>query len=409
MPEQQKQEHCPLQENLTDLKGIVRDHLENGAGADSIGVIDDQSGHWIVERVSDGYALHRAVNDIKKVYLEVTTRCNLSCENCVRNAWDEPLRDMSPETFDRIMENLRALPELREVYFGGYGEPLLHPNIEEMVEQIKSLGVRVTLTTNGTMLTKEKVEALMNSHLDRLFVSIDSPRADLFSEIRGGADLDLVVENLKRVKTMRDERGSRLPTVGLEFVMTRKNLDDIHKLPDLAREVGASIVLLTHLLPHSEEMVDLIAYGTEEVEMPKSVGWAVVANFYVMWGILSTPRGRWGAYKRCHFVNDKGVVIGWDGGVSPCYALMHSYPCYIFGDKKQISRYVIGNLNDRSLTDIWTSREYTLFRSTVGDFKLPSCVDCGLNCDLRQQNADCWANEPSCADCLWVQDIIRCP
>jgi hypothetical protein len=44
-------------------------------------------------------------------------------------------------------------------------------------------------------------------------------------------------------------------------------------------------------------------------------------------------------------------------------------------------------------------------------FHFPSCPDCGLreSYDIRERNEGCWRRNPSCADCLWVQDIIRCP
>ena len=402
-------QHHSDQDDLDVLGKIAQLQLGSDISGDTMEYDGALSGEWIVERVSDGYALHRSAIDIKKVFIEVTSRCNLSCENCVRNAWDELLGDMTPEVFDRIIEDLSALPDLREVYIGGYGEPLLHPRFGEILNRIKSLGVRVTLSTNGTLITEEKARALIDAGLDRLYISMDSPDADLFREIRGGSDLDLIMDNLRRVRNMRDERSSRFPTIGLEFVITDKNYDEVKKLPALAREVGASIVLLTHLLPHNEEMSDRIAYGREAIDLPKPEAWSVLAGDFVMWGMMSTPRSRWGADRRCRFVRDKGLVIGWDGGVSPCYALLHSYPSYILGDRKKVSRYVLGNVRDSSLADIWKSREYVLFRSNVTDFRFPSCVDCGLNCDLREQNEDCYANEHSCADCLWAQDFIRCP
>jgi hypothetical protein len=52
---------------------------------------------------------------------------------------------MSRETFDGIIEGLRAFPDLREIYFSGFGEPLTPPHITEMVRRAKSLGVRVTV------------------------------------------------------------------------------------------------------------------------------------------------------------------------------------------------------------------------------------------------------------------------
>jgi tungsten cofactor oxidoreducase radical SAM maturase len=396
--------------NMPGTKQTIVKNSSSNAEDPLLGTLNSgPSDRWIVEPTSDGYALHRIEKDVRGVYIEVTTRCNLKCSNCVRNVWDEPLADMEPETFERIMESLRELPDLREVHFGGFGEPLLHPDLPEMVKRVKALGVRVSLITNGTLLDEEKITALLNSKLDRLFVSMDSTQPDLFSEIRGGADLNLVLENLKRVRAWRDRKGSRMPTIGLELVVTDKNFNDIKKLPSLAREVGASIILLTHLLPHTEESASRIAYGENSTEIPQPEGWAVMAGDYVMWGTQSAPRSNWGAYRRCRFINDKRLVIGWDGGVSPCYALLHSYPYFIFGDRKQVTRYVLGNVNDGSLAGIWNSREYVLFRATVADFRFPSCVDCGANCDFRQKNEDCWANAPSCADCLWAQDIIRCP
>ena len=106
------------------------------------------------------------------------------------------------------------------------------------------------------------------------------------------------------------------------------------------------------------------------------------------------------------------MAIGWDGGVSPCYALSHNYHYHaIDGCRKQVQRYVLGNVNQTPLDEIWMTEEYMRFRAEVGVFHFPSCPDCDLRdtCDLRKDNEGCWGLNPSCADCLWAQDIIRCP
>jgi MoaA/NifB/PqqE/SkfB family radical SAM enzyme len=87
---------------------------------------------------------------------------------------------------------------------------------------------------------------------------------------------------------------------------------------------------------------------------------------------------------------------------------MHSYSYYIFGRRKDVKRYALGNVNEKSLLDIWTSEEYVIFRAKVNDFRFPSCVDCGIACSFAEENIDCWGNDPSCADCLWAQDILLC-
>jgi sulfatase maturation enzyme AslB (radical SAM superfamily) len=111
--------------------------------------------------------------DVRKVYLEVTTRCNLACRTCVRNVWGEPLADMTDATFGRVLEGMRELPDLREVLFGGYGEPFAHPRFLDYLAAVKGLGVRVTVSTNGTLLDEERARALVDIGADVLSVSVD--------------------------------------------------------------------------------------------------------------------------------------------------------------------------------------------------------------------------------------------
>ena len=76
-----------------------------------------------------------------------------------------------------------------------------------------------------------------------------------------------------------------------------------------------------------------------------------------------------------------------------------------------LQRFGLGNIAQQPLPDIWTSETYCRFRNEVRDFHFPSCPDCDLrdSCDLRAHNQACWGWNPSCADCLWAQDIVRCP
>jgi len=131
-----------------------------------------------------------------------------------------------------------------------------------------------------------------------------------------------------------------------------------------------------------------------------------------MWGTIELPRMHWGAERRCRFVRDRATVVGWDGSVVPCYPNSHNYSYVaIDGRRKEVTRYVLGNITQQPLLEIWTSEEYCRFRNEVRDFHFPSCPDCDLRetCDLREQNEGCWGWNPSCADCLWAQDIVLCP
>jgi len=68
-----------------------------------------QTEYWLDEREGD-LILHPRLPDIRKLYIEPTTACNLNCRTCIRNVWEDPQARMSMQTFHRILESLEACP-----------------------------------------------------------------------------------------------------------------------------------------------------------------------------------------------------------------------------------------------------------------------------------------------------------
>jgi tungsten cofactor oxidoreducase radical SAM maturase len=352
--------------------------------------------------------LHPAHLNARRAYIEVTTRCNLNCTICMRQVWRDAPGEMSWGMFKEVIQGLRDFPKLERLTLGGFGEPLLHPRLPEMLELAATLGVRLTVTTNGLLLDEETTRLLLKTGVDQVVVSLDiaHSQAQQLSPIEG--EQELVLRNARRLMSLAE--GCPWPPInlGLEFVATRSNRSELARLRDIARNLGVSFVLVSNLLPHTPEMVNEILYDSDQpVSLPLS--WPVRDRGAIVWGRMDLPRMRWGAWRRCRFVEGEAMVIGWDGAVSPCYALMHSYPYYIYGRVKNVTRYVLGRVGKQPLADIWNSEEYVRFRAKVRDFRFASCVDCGLACTFAEDNQDCRGNIPSCADCLWAQDIVRCP
>ena len=362
----------------------------------------------LLERIEDGFVLREIEPDARRAYVEITARCNLDCAMCVRQVWRDTPGEMSRETFQAVIEGLRAFPDLRRVTFGGFGEPLAHPRFPEMLTLAAGLEVGMTLTTNGLLLDETMAERLLDAHLDTVVISLDTVHIQAYEQARLERGVEQVLDNVRALRELARQRGRMIPRIGLEFVAMRSNLEWVPRLPELARDLGASFVLITNLLPHTPEMVEEALYDREE-PLPTPIGWPVASGDWLLWGVARLPRMKWGAQRRCRFVAERALVVGWDGGVSPCYALMHSYPYYIYGRRKEVSRYVLGNVQEQSLADIWTSDDYVSLRAKVREMRFPSCVDCGLACTFAEDNEDCWGNVPSCADCLWAQDIVRCP
>ncbi|MTI55879.1 MAG: tungsten cofactor oxidoreductase radical SAM maturase [Geosporobacter ferrireducens] len=353
-----------------------------------------------------GYRLIPLLPDVKRIYIEVTTECNFSCITCIRSSWQDKLLHMDWETFENIIKNLKELPNLKSVHFGGFGEPMTHPRIFDMLGAVKNLGLKVEMITNGSFLQKENIQKLIDLELDVLFTSLDSPDEDEYNEIRQGADFQSVTQNVVNLQAAKQERKTKKPELGIEFVAMKKNYANLPKLIRLACDLKASQIIISNLLPYHESMKDEIVYDIDDTgrmfgkESLRTTIFAQMSNMK-----LRTERS-------CKFVKDKSLSINYQGNISPCYALMHTYQCYIYGRKKQMYPCYLGNVNEKSLLDIWMDSGYVNFRRVVDENLFPSCTDCKSQdgCNYTESNEmDCWGNSPSCAECLWSRRIIACP
>src|SRR5215510_2756085 len=101
-------------------------------------------------------------------------RCNLSCAYC--NEYDKTSEPVPVEEMSRRIDRLAALGTLAITFSGG--EPLLHPELETLVERIRGANIIATLITNGYLLTSERVKRLNRAGLDYLQISIDNVNPD---------------------------------------------------------------------------------------------------------------------------------------------------------------------------------------------------------------------------------------
>lgn len=365
---------------------------------------------WL-EKKEDAFIFHHCLPNVRKIYLEPTTGCNLKCRTCIRQVWEDGEAQMASSIFQKFLCQLADLPQLERVIFTGFGEPFAHPGIIDMIAAIRSRDLAVTIGSNGLLLDKKTCRELIKLKVDRLVISVDGVKPETYTATRGGS-LTLLLNNIRLLNEAKGEMNSLLPALGIEFVALRSNVGELKDLIKLASKLGSSRVLITNVLPYTEEMREEVLYGYEPRGPLGAGSWPVRADAWVIWGILDFPRMCWGAERLCRFIKDRAMVVGWDGGVSPCYALAHNYSYFtVDGRKKQVQRYILGNINDQSLAEIWMSAEYVRFRTEVRAFNFPSCPNCDLRetCDFRERNEGCWGWNPSCADCLWAQDIIRCP
>ncbi len=160
----------------------------------------------------------------------VTYRCNAKCEFCDIPARGGPMADTG-----RVFSHLEQLAELgiRYIDFTG-GEPLLHPDLNLMLEWAGNLGMHTTVTTNCLLYPKRAEE--LKGLVDFLHFSLDSPERESHDAIRGVPCYDRVIESLKIAGAL-GERPDILMTI------TRDNIDQIEPLLEIAARHKLMLVL----------------------------------------------------------------------------------------------------------------------------------------------------------------------
>lgn len=372
--------------------------------------------------------LQPPVTHLRKIYIEPTDLCNLDCRFCMRHSWKEQPGRMSDETFSRILEDLEKLSPKPTVFFGGIGEPLFHPKTTSWVKQIKELGARVELITNGTLLTERKGKQLIDAGLDVLWVSIDGASPESYADVRLGAELPKVIGNLSRFHKMRPPDHYPVPDIGIAFVAMKRNIHDLPAVIALGRKLGARLFFVSNVFPYTRELQDEMLYARTlkdvtymsssmlpHLTMPKmdlndhtrNAFWEALSS-----GCSVTFAGHdlVDASDVCSFIQSGSLTIGWQGDIAPCQPLLHTYISYLSGRERINHRHIFGNIHDQPLMDIWLDQPYVEFRERVQSFAFAPCTFCG-GCELIEENQeDCFLNPPPvCGGCLWSQGIIQCP
>ena len=223
--------------------------------------ISPKTEYWLDGREGDLILLPR-LPDVRKLYIEPTTGCNLHCQTCIRNVWEDGVEQMSQSTFQNLLESLDQLPDLNRVIFTGFGEPLSHPKIIEMIQAVRKRDLAVTLGSNGLLLNNEMALELVRLGVDRIVISVDGVKPETYASVRG-AMLSQVLDNIRTLNEVKKEFGSLTPALGIEFVILKSNVAELPDLTRLASRLNAARVLVSNVLPYTEEMRQEILYGYE--------------------------------------------------------------------------------------------------------------------------------------------------
>ncbi len=171
------------------------------------------------------------------IHLDVTRRCNLHCPGCRFHSpdgagscypGDLAVRDISLGLVRQVAGEARRLA-IREVILAGDGEPLLHPQLPEIVTILKAAGCAIRLYTNGTCLAEADDAVLFEPGVDDLIVSLWASSPDEYARCYPSNPrvFEQVTAGVQAVAARRTARGARTPRLTLCGPVTRDNFRNL--------------------------------------------------------------------------------------------------------------------------------------------------------------------------------------
>lgn len=319
----------------------------------------------------------------KPVYVKfkLVWTCNLRCVMC--NHWRD--RREAPLRIDRLREIVDELAAMgcRKIHITG-GEPTLHPDLNAFIAHISGHDIRVTMTSNASLIDKDRAKALANAGLYGVNISIDSPDRRIHDRIRGVkgswrsavAGASLLARYLKPGK------------VRINSVVGRKNYLSMVDLPDLAIQIGAGSI---NLIPIDIHTPDVRPLSLHQIRQFNSEVAPVVAEKALTAGLI---RHRRAAYPFGH--SDREIAHSHQARYGFGYYDHHR--CYVPWTHALIDHVgqvmvccmlrespVLGDLREQSFADIWSGERYAQLRSQPELPLFPACRHCDMFIDKNRR------------------------
>ncbi|MFC1809485.1 radical SAM/SPASM domain-containing protein [Candidatus Omnitrophota bacterium] len=203
--------------------------------------------------------------------LDITNNCNTNCVGCWchsdalgedKLSGEKKHEQLSYEVIQGIVDDASEIG-VKGIQLAGSGEPLMHPNIVEIIRYIKSKHLELEIVTNGILFTEEIVKALVECEVEQLAVSVWAGTPETYIRIhpnQSKATLGRIKNNLKLLFEAKSKR-AYLPMVRMYHVISAYNYREIEAMVQFALESGVSRVEF--------QVVDIIPGKTEFLHLSK--------------------------------------------------------------------------------------------------------------------------------------------
>lgn len=324
-----------------------------------------------------------AAQDPVCLYLEVSNECNLACKTCPITYGK--IEKAAALSLEQVQHLVSQFPTVNRVVLHGVGEPLLNRQLPKIILWLKRKGIYVLFNSNGTLLNRRWREALIESGLDEIRLSLDAATPQTFARVRGKPLFDVIVRNIKGLTALKGERGSPTPSVSLWLTGLRETLQELSDFIRLADSLGIDRVYLQRLVywegPNDGQMArpdqslfnSLQAEEGEVIRSAERLARSLGVRFEASGAttpsaslLRQAPDRPWSACMRPWTL----MYISARGSAFPC--------CIAPFSTKNLGNLSLGNAWTQDLASIWNGERYREFRRKVLSPDPPECCKgCG--------------------------------
>ena len=282
-------------------------------------------------------------NKLQRLNIELTSRCNYACVGCPTHELLRGKGSMDAELYKAIFDEVGN--DIERVFLWGYGEPLLHLQVTELLSYSGNFSTKKVMSTTGWRL-EDLLDVEVLTHLDELIISINGLTPEAYAQHQVNGDLEKVVRGLERVAPVLADSGTQFV---MQTVAHKSNLDEIPQTKEFARRYGFDMLVIKsfNVMDRKQETFDrFVPLGTPYSRYQK--------------GLSDPPKKPESGIYPC----EEWMVINWDGSVNPC--------CWDYKGE-----YNFGNVRDEGVYGVWNNMKTSKHRAEIKQKNfLEICVDC---------------------------------
>lgn len=290
---------------------------------------------------------------------DITYECNLNCFFCDRQKryHDKMNKDLESSEAKTVIDNLADADVMTLGITGG--EPLFRNDLEELAKHAKNKGLIVTLSTNGTKITRSRAQRLVNS-FHSVSISLDG-LSDTHDRVRGKkGTYDRAIHGLKNLTAANP----RTCAIGVNFVLNKLNFKELRKVFDTVRNIGVDYFFIQPIIGPSSwgTPKDEINHSIKQILELKSKYRRHISQSHYF--IDHIPDYIAGTVPKLCDAGQLYLAVNNEGNLFLCPGLPRTKETYI------------GSLLQHSMTDLLRSKKLKRIKDAI----VHKCNPCLMNC-----------------------------